>query len=282
LDAPIVEVLPYFQLEDERYKQITMQHLLTQTAGLPLTPETKPSEDWVGKIPQTDDGALERFVRGLRDTTLHSDPGDESGSGFSNMSFDIAGDVIAKASNSLFEPYIQEHILNPLGMAQSTLFPLEANHDVMAKPHVVDKGEIIVSDLITFSRERTPSVGLLTSIEDLNRWAITNLNRGELDGKRILQSSTYDQIWKPILERGYAEDFANEGLAWVLGTNRGRPVCHYWGNDVGFHSAIYLEPEQKCGIVVLGNQFTAADYNNWGKWYGYTVAGILINLIASD
>ncbi|HMN31110.1 MAG TPA: serine hydrolase domain-containing protein, partial [Caldilineaceae bacterium] len=35
LDAPVTQYLPYFRLADERYKAITIRHLLSHTSGLP-------------------------------------------------------------------------------------------------------------------------------------------------------------------------------------------------------------------------------------------------------
>ena len=75
LDAPIVEVLPYFALQGEHYKQITTRHLLSETAGLPPTLEQTPAKDWVGKTPQYDEGALERYVRSLSGVKIDSEPG---------------------------------------------------------------------------------------------------------------------------------------------------------------------------------------------------------------
>ena len=196
---------------------------------------------------------------------------------FSNMSFDIAGDVIAKAARELFEDYMGENILTPLGMAQSTFFPQAADPELQASPHVVKGSAVTVSDLITYSREPAPSVGLLSNVDDLIRWVLTDLNRGELNGERILPASVYDQLWKPTLTLGYGTDMMDMGLGWFLGTSQGHPVRQYWGNDVGFHAAAYLAPEQKAGVVVLGNQFTGSGATSW---YANTIASTVLPLIA--
>ena len=152
LDTPIAEYLPYFELADERYQQITMRHLLTETAGLPATRENTPELDWEDKTPQTDDGALERYVRSLRDVPVLFDPG--FGHVFSNVQYDIAGDVIAKVSGELFEEYMHRHILEPLGMASSTFYPARANAEQMATSHVTKGMGAVVSELPTWSREQ--------------------------------------------------------------------------------------------------------------------------------
>ena len=35
LSAPLMTYLPYFELSDERYRDITVQHMLSHTSGLP-------------------------------------------------------------------------------------------------------------------------------------------------------------------------------------------------------------------------------------------------------
>ncbi len=41
LDAPIVQYLPYFQMDDERYRQITIRQALSHTSGMPDLEETE-------------------------------------------------------------------------------------------------------------------------------------------------------------------------------------------------------------------------------------------------
>ena len=52
------------------------------------------------------------------DGSLLFPPGE--GWSYSNSGFDTLGDVIAKVSGQSFEEYVQEHILTPLGMKDST------------------------------------------------------------------------------------------------------------------------------------------------------------------
>jgi hypothetical protein len=43
----------------------------------------------------------------------------------------------------------------------------------------------------------TPSSNLYSNVLDMARWAIADMNRGELKGARILMASTYHVMWKP-------------------------------------------------------------------------------------
>ena len=260
LDAPVVEYLPYFQLDDERYKQITMRHLLTESAGLPEMEYWNPAADWQGKTPQTDDGALERYVRNLGDVQLWQEPGQSPG--FCNMTYDIAGDVIAKVSGEVFEEYMAHHVLQPLGMSQSTFYPQQANPELLVTPHMLDGVKAVPSELVTYSRERAPSVGLFSSLGNLLRWTQANLNRGELDGQRILQAATYDLLWAPfqVYSALYrSSDFDSKAIGWILGSLGSHPMYQYLGMDMGFNGAFCLVPERRSGAVVLSNLFSSFD-----------------------
>jgi CubicO group peptidase (beta-lactamase class C family) len=261
LDAPVVEYLPYFKLGDDRYTQITLKHLLVETAGLPPTLISRPARDWEGKTPQTDDEALERYVRSLTAVRLVTDPGQLSN--FSNMGYDIAGDVIAKVSGEVFEEYMAQHILAPLGMAYSTFYPDQVDPELRVTPHVVKGAAPVVSELPTYSRERAPSVGLFTNLADMLRWTQATLNRGELDGNRILEASSYDQIWASAHPINQGGDMSDRGLGWFTGSSAGHHVCQYESSDLGYLAASYLCPDEQGGAVAMGNQFTAADYTPW-------------------
>ncbi len=141
LDALIIDYLPYFKLADERYSTITIRHLLTHTAGLP---EYDYGE--VGKDPQYDDGALERYVRSLADMTLLHAPGGQFE--YSGIGYDILGDIVAKMSGQPFETYIAEQILQPLGMEHSTFLLDEVDPALLISPHIPNTaGETVINDI---------------------------------------------------------------------------------------------------------------------------------------
>src|SRR5882672_1267063 len=95
LDAPVAKYLPYFRLADDRYNSITVRQMVTHTSGMPDV------EDYEWDKPQYDDGALERYVRSLTDQKLLFAPGERVQ--YSNMAFEILGDVVAKVSGESFD-----------------------------------------------------------------------------------------------------------------------------------------------------------------------------------
>src|SRR5215471_1626984 len=181
LEAPVTRYVPYFRLKDDRYRLITVRQMVTHTSGMPDV------EDYQWNKPEYDDGALERYVRSLQTKELRWDPGTKFA--YSNMAFEVLGDLVAKVSGVSFEQYVDAHLLKPLGMSSSTLLIKDANPALLAAGHTKSKdGAVKVITFYPYNRAHTPSSNLHSNVVNMARWAIANLNGGELDGHRILKT----------------------------------------------------------------------------------------------
>jgi CubicO group peptidase (beta-lactamase class C family) len=242
LDAPIVRYLPYFHLKDSRYRSITVRQMLSHISGMPDV------EDYLWDKPEFDDGALERYVRSLQDKVLLWEPGTKFA--YSNMAYEVLGDLVAKVSRMSFEKYVSENILKPIGMTSSTLLLKEAAPAKLATGHTREKdGAMIRVAHYPYNRSHTPSSNLHSSATDMIRWMLVNLNRGELDGRRILKDSTYDLMWTPA----EASKEARVGISWFLRRYKGQQIVMHGGQDDGFLTTVVLLPARKTGVVVLAN-----------------------------
>ncbi|MGI8638781.1 MAG: serine hydrolase domain-containing protein [Pyrinomonadaceae bacterium] len=253
LDAPVIKYVPYFRLKDNRYTTITIRQMLSHTSGMP---DVKGNEDYNWDKPEYDAGALERYVRSLNNLSLIAAPGEKVE--YSNIAYEVLGDVIAKASEMSFEDYVQKNILKPLGMKRSTLLVRQTDANLLVSPHIRDKatGKTEVSKIFPYNRAHAPSSTLYSNIEDMNRWAMANLNRGELNGRRILKASSYDLLWKPVADVGEIPTFPSGmkvGLSWFIWNYNGHRMIEHRGGDVGFRSYIELAPDDSFSIVILSN-----------------------------
>jgi CubicO group peptidase (beta-lactamase class C family) len=215
LDAPVTDYLPYFKLADARYKDITVRQLTTHRSGLPADPA-----DWFPMPVEYDDGALERYVRGMDDVKLLFAPGKQWS--YSSLDMIVAADIVAKASGQTFEDYLQANIIDPLGMSDTMLIIPEGDESRAAGNHVRgDNGQVVISDIFPYRRQFAPTGPLYSSITDLARFAAANLNRGEFEGVRILPAATYDAMWEPIS----TADFQLGPLLTPLSTQFGMAGC---------------------------------------------------------
>ncbi len=249
LDARVTRYLPYFKLDDERYRDIKIRQMLSHTSGIPDT------TNYHWDKPEYDDGALERFVRSTANQKLLFTPGQNFA--YSNTAYEILGDVISKVSGESFEDYVQHFILTPLGMKDSTLLVRQANPALLTSPHIEEGGKLIVSKIFPYNRAHAPSSTLYSNIEDMSRWAIANLNHGELDGRRILKRETAELMWRPVVNAFNMK----EGLAWFVGDVRGHRLVMHDGGDVGFESRLLLAPDDSVAVVAMSNYAaTGRDY----------------------
>ena len=246
LDAPVIRYLPYFEMDDDRYSEITVRQMLSHTSGMP----DERNYEW--SDPQYDEGALERYVRSLKGRSLIAPPGSQYQ--YSNAAYEVLGDLISKVSDVTFEAYVAEHILGPLGMEKSTLLLKATDSEMLTSPHILDREyNISVSTVFPYNRAHAPSSTLYSNVLDMSRWAIATLNRGELDSERVLSSSAYDELWKPA-----GEQWQHVGLGWSLGEHRGHRTIGHSGGDVGFASNMVILPDRNIAIVVMSNYDRAA------------------------
>ena len=120
LDAPLVQYLPEFRLDDERYRQITLRQILSHTSGMPDSDEAEYEE--LIAHPEYDEGAPERYVHALVSHKMVAAPGERFA--YSNIAYNVLGYLIARISGQTFEDYMKEHVLGPAGMPSSALSQL--------------------------------------------------------------------------------------------------------------------------------------------------------------
>lgn len=244
LDAPVAKYVPYFRLDDPRYTSITVRQMLTHTSGMPDV------KDYLWNKPEYDDGALERYVRSLADKKLRFDPGTKFA--YSNMAYEVLGDLVAKVSRVSVEDYVDEHILKPLSMTSSTLLIKNADPSKLAAGHSMGRNKIPkVVEFYPYNRAHTPSSDLLSIVVDMARWAMANMNRGELDGHRILQSPTYDVMWKAYTPPG--RNTPPAGIGWFLSQFDGEQSVLHDGQDDGFITMLEMIPARKFALLFMAN-----------------------------
>jgi CubicO group peptidase (beta-lactamase class C family) len=252
LEAPVTKYLPYFHLKDPRYQEITVRQMLTHTSGMPDV------VNYYWNKPEYDDDALDRYVRSLEGKRLRWNPGTKFA--YSNMAFEVLGDLVAKVSGKTFEDYVEANILQPVGMTSSTLLLKKADPAKLAAGHTKTSGKVTVVAHYPYNRAHTPSSNLHSNVEDMARWMMINMNHGELDGKRILKASTYDLLWKPAAT---VDNRRRVGISWFLSEFKGEPVVMHGGGDDGFLTYLIFSPSRKVGVVMMINYDRAQTKKIW-------------------
>ena len=249
LDAPMVQYLPYFRLDDERYRQITIRQALSHTSGMPDM-ETEYVE--LVTHPEYDDSAAERYVRGLSNRKLIASPGERFS--YSNIAYNVLGDMLSKVSGCSFEEVMQEHVLIPSGMPNSTYLLADIPINLLAVPHLRSP-EMKVNPIYPYHRADAPASFLHTTVIDMCHWGSTALNRGSYHNQSILSPASYDLMWTSVAKRGSSPSMYEEmGLGWNLGHYKDVKTVSHGGGGFGWNAFLLILPERNYAAVILCNE----------------------------
>ena len=269
LDADINTYLD-FRIPDTYPKPITLKHLMTHTAGfedlyyerLAKDPdELLPPREWlISHMP-----------------ARVSPPGDVAA--YSSYGAALAGYIVARVSGEPYDQYVQEHILNPLGMVHTTARPsmppnirahtsvgyVYKDGDFQEFPDTSDIGQPRLEYADIGQPALVPAGDMQASATDMARFMIAHLQDGRYSDAnaaeaRILGKSTMQQmhstLYTPdprLLGTTYGFfDFSDNGQ-WAIG--------HSGGSDP-IYNLLLLLPDQNLGVFVVYNSEGGGDLTN--------------------
>lgn len=249
ISKKLVFYLPDFKMKDERYKDITIEQMLTHSSGLYWDEHLKHSPN--------DSSALKKFVYSLNNKILDFAPGTkfDATKTYSNAAYDILGYLVQKISGKPYEEYIKENILIKTDMLNSALNYKNIPANRRSAPHVLKRRTVKTGGIYDENREHSPSGNLNSCSLDLCNWMLHILNTYNnpnlLNG--ILQSSTLKNMWTgrhvaPQNKR------VSMGLGWFIKDSEDLGK-YYWhvGDNPGFSATLMVLPEHNFGITVLTN-----------------------------
>ncbi len=252
-DDRVIDHLPGFQLYDPYVtREITVRDLLCHRSGLPT---------WGGDLLSYGSNyTRDEILRRVR----HIPPAFSfrSGFGYANLMFLAAGQIIPALTQTRWEDFVRERLLQPLGMAHShtSVRDLAGLSDV-ATPHIKRDGRIV--PVPYRNRDANPAAGAINStVTDMARWLRLQLGLGTLDGKwlvdpAIIAETRTPQTLIPIApaerELFPSRHFFAYGLGWSLMDYHGRLVVWHTGGIDGMASVSGFLPEENLGAVILTN-----------------------------
>lgn len=239
LNDKLVEMLPDLHFRDARVKKITIEQLLNHTSGLPDI------NNYHWKNNHQSKHSLRDFMLGLN-LKVVADPASKYK--YSNLGYDILGYVIESVSEVPFEAYVQEHILTPSGMNDSDFRYFNIPDSLKTAPHSKRGKKVYIRKTYPYTREHAPSSTLNASSQDLAKWMIFFM-------KKVASSPTYASMLASSFEA-----YPYIGLGFQLFDFETHQAVGHFGGDRGFRSFLMMIPEQKIGLVVLGNCDYEEDY----------------------
>ncbi|WP_347173823.1 serine hydrolase [Polaribacter uvawellassae] len=203
-----------------------------------------------------------------------------AGYGYSNLMFITAGEIIETVTGKSWGQNVQERILNPLGMNRTiySINDLDAKGNY-ATPHARKDDKNYAIPWAKWDNVAATG-GLISSVSDVAKWMIFNLNNGVHNEKTILSKLTRNLVWTPhnnhyvdhTTKNDFNRHFNSYGLGWGLSDYQGRMKVGHTGGYDGMITAVTLIPDENLGVVVLTNgpksPIMAATYYALDKFLG--------------
>lgn len=252
-DDPVIEHLPEFVLYDPyATRHASCRDLLAHRSGLP--PFTGDLMEKLG----LERREILRRLRFLRPVYSFREK-----DGYSNPGYFAAGMVASRVGGASWEELVRRRLFEPLGMKESGLsFKDRQGKDNVAEAHfpLADGGARVVA---WEDHDALGPAGSITSTaSDMARWVRMHLERGNLDGKRVLSAKSVREMQRPamVATPGFAElppiddrSGFSFTMGWASYHYQGHEIIEKGGARAGMRAVVTLVPQKRLGVVVLAN-----------------------------
>ncbi|GAA4450857.1 serine hydrolase [Nibrella saemangeumensis] len=264
-DDKVIDYIPEFRMYNAYVtEEFTLRDLLTHRSGLGLG---------AGDLmfwPDSSNFTMKDVIHNLR--YLKPVSGFRTKYDYDNLLYMVAGEVIERVSGKSWPEFVEDRMMKPLGMNRSAgSYERLADKDNVIDAHAPVNGRVQVIDRDNF-RFGYSAGGINSSVADMSRWVITQLNKGKYgpNGRQQLFSEKiHAEMWKPqtILPVSdapmppYNTHFAAYGLGWRLSDVKGYKQVTHTGGLAGMVTQVTMLPELQLGIIVFTNQQSGAAFS---------------------
>jgi serine-type D-Ala-D-Ala carboxypeptidase len=209
--------------------------------------------------------------------TVYSDPG-----------FILLGDIVQKVSGESLQDFVRDNIFHPLKMFKTGYFVEEANK-VSCAPTLIDR-LCVPHDPVAYAMYplNLGHAGLFSTGDDVARFAMMYLNKGELEGTRILSQKSVERM--TVLSSGEIR-----GLGWdLLSPYATAPRGELFAKGISYGhtgytgTSIWIDPKSGsfyvflANRVLLGDQQTSAPFKDLRHAVSTGVAKLFYSSFSSE
>jgi CubicO group peptidase (beta-lactamase class C family) len=225
LDDPVSKYLPEFSTVSVREadgrthppaRAITVRDLLLHTSGL----SHRTSDLYREAQVRSRSIDLPQFVRNIVRAPLMEDPGTRYRYSESTT---VLGRLVEIWSGTAFDAFLDAKILKPLRMTDTGFYATPAQRPRLATvygPNPAGGLRVVEIETVPFTEKPAlieGAVGLLSTVPDFLRFSQMLLNRGELDGVRLLRAETVDSMVTNGLPDAVLATKGGGAMGWGLG-----------------------------------------------------------------
>jgi CubicO group peptidase (beta-lactamase class C family) len=265
-------------------RDINFRDLLTHTSGLTYGMMEANAVDAMYRAKdgvdfQTADTSLKQVVEKAASIPLIAQPGKAWNY---SISTDVLGYLVEVISGQPFEKFLLERVIKPLGMIDTDFHVPEGKHERFAANYNLGPdGKLKLLDDPGKSRYLAPRKvnsgggGLVATASDYLRFAKFMLNKGELDGVRLLGRKTVELMTTNHLKGDMGDMGAPKfsestylGIGFGLGFSvmidpakaqiLGTPGEYAWGGAAS--TAFWCDPKEDMAVVLLTQLMPSSTY----------------------
>jgi CubicO group peptidase (beta-lactamase class C family) len=209
---------------------------------------------------------------------------------YCNLNYNLAGSILEKITGIRFDKYIQQQILDPLGLyggynvnaLDTQLIAKIYEFNKQTKGFTLSPNAYAprTEEINNYTMGRTtpifsPTGGMKISANDLAKYMIMHSQLGKYDGGRMIPKKLSKQMQAIISEE------ENYGMALETTTQLipGKTMIGHTGVAYGLYSLMFFEPKEKIGFVVITNGCDPKTINGINGVLHQTVNILFNNLI---
>ncbi len=240
-DGLVSDQLPAYQFKvDDVVLPITYRDMLSHRTGY-----TRNDLLWAN-------GQASRDL--ILKTAVKAEPVDEFRKNFyyNNVMYLAAGEAMAAVTEKNWDDLLNELILMPLGMDNTT----SIHEDAIAQGHVAlgyqwnDTTE--QHDLLPRRNLNNvaPAGGIYSNVNDMAQWVRFQLNQGKVKQQQLISQQQLNETHQAQID---IAGTVNYGLGWMLREWQNHQVIEHGGNIDGYGAQVAMLPESNLGFVLLTN-----------------------------
>jgi CubicO group peptidase (beta-lactamase class C family) len=211
---------------------------------------------------------------------------------YCNLNFNMIGTIIEKVSGERFDAYIQNHILKPLQLYGgyyvneldkskfATIYeyqPDAAKFVVSPNAYAPRTTEVAAYQMGYSTPIFSPTGGMKISAKDLATYMMMHANYGKYNGVRIISKKS-SKLMQTAVSDVAPYGFALETPGSIMD---GKKMIGHTGSAYGLFSAMFFDPQEKYGIVVISNGCHPGETRGYNNVIRKTVNALYENLIAN-
>ncbi|GGC84789.1 hypothetical protein GCM10011396_35140 [Undibacterium terreum] len=239
LDDPVNAYLPRYAFDPN----LSLRMLLNQTSGLPDYVEFAAAPSWTGGAAQASilaaiSHAPSLFVAGSAYT-------------YSNSNYFILGAIIEHVSGRSYADYLAQHILLPLGLANTSYL----NPTATAMPYTYTRpllpgAQGLAPGIVPDSSYLFAAGALWTTAEDLNKWDAALLN-GEVIPAALFAMAVMPPATVPVFQQ--APTASPYAMGWIRNSLAGHPFVWHNGKTYAYTAFNGMFLDDGFSVSVLTN-----------------------------